>query len=644
MPVNVQPLAAGLEVAAGVPGAAEAEARRLDALGSYRILDTPPESAFDDLTRLAARACDAPIAFVSLIDRERQWFKAKFGLDTGETSRDQSFCSHAILDPNHVFEVPDARVDSRFADKQWVRSGPQIRFYAGAPLVDRAGYPLGALGVLDRVPRALSPDQREALEILSRQVVALLELRRGSHALEAEARARRSAEAELRDQNETLRNTQAEANQLLGLAESSRVALLSVLEDEQHSSRALTRSNRALKMLGSCNEALIWANDEMALLKQICRIAVELGGHRMAFVGYAQEDAFKSILPMGQWGDDQGYLASVNFTWADDVPMGRGPAGRCIREGKTVVCGDVRDPAGQFHTQDEAASRSYRSVVCLPLGDKDRTFGLLGLYSDEVGDLAEPEIRLLQDLANDLAFGISAIRARVAKDQSEAALVASVREKDALLKEVHHRVKNNLQVIASLLRLEGRRIDHEVTKSVLDQMQARIRSMSLLHETLYRSGNFARIDLKVYLGQIATQLFRSLATQPAAVRLSLDLDSTLVDIEQAIPCGLIVNELASNSLKHAFPEGRAGEVRIRLRSTNTGGVVLSVSDDGIGLPKDFDSRRGRSLGLQLVSDLSRQLQGALTVGAGPEAAFEVTFANTRKPTLEIPPILKSAET
>ncbi len=199
----------------------------------------------------------------------------------------------------------------------------------------------------------------------------------------------------------------------------------------------------------------------------------------------------------------------------------------------------------------------------------------------------------------------------------------SLHEKEALLKEVHHRVKNNLQVITSLLRLEAGRIDEPATRAVLKNMQARIRAMALLHETLYRSENFARVDLAGYLRQVATQLFRGQNSDLGAVRLTLDLAPASIGIDQAIPCGLAVNELMTNSLKHAFPGGRAGELHVRLHTTAEGHIELRVCDDGIGLPADFVQRQGHSLGLQLVSDLVKQLQATFAVGPG--ACFTLRF-------------------
>ena len=154
------------------------EAARLAALREYGVLDTLPEPVYDDIAFLASYICGTPIALVSLVDEDRQWFKAKVGIDIDETSRDVAFCAHAILRPDALFVVDDTLEDPRFATNPLVREEPKIRFYAGAPLNSPNGMPLGTLCAMDTVPRRLSPDQARALEALSREVVVHLELRR----------------------------------------------------------------------------------------------------------------------------------------------------------------------------------------------------------------------------------------------------------------------------------------------------------------------------------------------------------------------------------------------------------------------------------------------------------------------------------
>ena len=155
----------------------ENEKKRLKVLWQYEVLDTVPEEVFDDLTELAARICEAPIALISLVDEKRQWFKAKVGVSLSETSRDISFCAYAITQSD-LFIVPDATQDKRFANNPMVTSEPKIRFYAGAPLITPDGHALGTLCVINKVPRELRPDQKQALRILARHVVSQLELRR----------------------------------------------------------------------------------------------------------------------------------------------------------------------------------------------------------------------------------------------------------------------------------------------------------------------------------------------------------------------------------------------------------------------------------------------------------------------------------
>ena len=169
-----------MPAAKSTPG--DDEARRLRALQSYAVLDTDAEQAYDDLTALAAQVLGVPVALVSLIDRDRQWFKSRVGLDVSETPRSQAFCDHAIRSQD-VMVVPDATLDPRFADNPLVQGEPGIRFYAGAPLITPSGAALGTLCIIDRQPRAFDEQQRATLAMLGRQVMAQLELRKRHAAL-----------------------------------------------------------------------------------------------------------------------------------------------------------------------------------------------------------------------------------------------------------------------------------------------------------------------------------------------------------------------------------------------------------------------------------------------------------------------------
>lgn len=180
------------------------EAARLNDLYQYEILDTDPEQAFDDLTRLVAHICGTPAAMISLIDADRLWFKSKVGLDASEIPRDIAFCNHTIL-KSDLFLVPDAQQDIRFLDNPLVTSGPMVRFYAGAPLITSDNIAVGALCTIDYVPRELTPEQKQALEILGRQVVTQLKLRRNLAVVEEALQQRQQSEEALRESQEQYR-------------------------------------------------------------------------------------------------------------------------------------------------------------------------------------------------------------------------------------------------------------------------------------------------------------------------------------------------------------------------------------------------------------------------------------------------------
>jgi anti-sigma regulatory factor (Ser/Thr protein kinase) len=195
------------------------ESARLAALRRYRILDTDPERAFDDLTLLASQLCGVPIAAITLIDDDRQWFKSRIGLSLSETARNVSFCTHAIQTPNEIMVVPNVLEDRRFVNNPFVVGDPLIRFYAGAPLVTEDGHALGTLCVIDKVPRLLTPGQTQALDALRRQVQAQLELRLHLFELREALEERDRAEDAREKLITELRHSLAEVNKLAGLME-----------------------------------------------------------------------------------------------------------------------------------------------------------------------------------------------------------------------------------------------------------------------------------------------------------------------------------------------------------------------------------------------------------------------------------------
>jgi len=215
------------------------------------------------------------------------------------------------------------------------------------------------------------------------------------------------------------------------------------------------------------------------------------------------------------------------------------------------------------------------------------------------------------------------------RKQAEEQIKASLREKEVLLKEIHHRVKNNLQIISSLLNLQSRNIKDRQLLDMFRESQNRIKSMALIHERLYQSKDLARIDFLEYIRNLAAHLFRSYCINSDAIKLKIDVENVALGIDTAIPCGLIINELVSNSLKYAFPAGAEGEVRIHLRPASDSKYLLIVSDSGVGLPQDLDIRSTTSLGLRLVSTLTDQLGGTIEIQNSGGTEFRITFSEVK---------------
>jgi PAS domain S-box-containing protein len=621
------------------PDIAPNEIQRLSALHHYQMMDTSAEEVFDNFTYLASQICETPIALITLIDENRQWFKSKIGIDATETAREISFCGHAILQ-EELFEIPNALEDERFHDNPLVTGNLHLRFYAGMPLMTHDGYGLGTLCVIDKVPRKLTDEQRTSLKMLAKQVVAQVESR--THRLELVALNEKLAEktaffdsifcsvdqsiistdvegnitsfnigAEkllgyqavevigkqpqiFHDTDEviayanelsTLLDTQIEpgfevfvikAKQghsdtrkwtyiskeghriavrltvtamydntgaligFLGVAtnitasEKAKASLASMadllqrtgemakiggwevdlqtqqlqwskeifaiheidsgelptLEQALHfyapeaipvirqavrktlddhtpwdlelplitakgrhiwartqgtvvidegkpvrligafqditerkkNELDLAWVNRALQMLGKCNELLIHIKNETALITEVCRIAVVIGGYRMAWVGYAENDDYKSILPQAHFGHSEGFLNKIKLSWSEHDVNGLGPGGKTIRNGQTVVVEDLLKDAS-YPVKKEALEQGYRSLVSLPLKNKEKAFGLLALYLGDAHHFAQDELHLLQDLADNLAAGIINIRAEHERQQLQNAML-----------------------------------------------------------------------------------------------------------------------------------------------------------------------------------------------------------------------------
>jgi PAS domain S-box-containing protein len=298
---------------------------------------------------------------------------------------------------------------------------------------------------------------------------------------------------------------------------------------------------------------------------------------------------------------------------------GRGLTEYVLRTGKPLLASP--EVFARLEESGEVESVGAPSIDWLgvPLNIDGRTIGVLVVQTYAEGvRYGEEEMNILKFVSDQVAMAVH-------RKRSEAQIRAQLEEKDVLLKEVHHRVKNNMQVISSLLNLQSRHVNDPGVLEMFRESQRRIRSMALVHERLYQSSDLSRVEFSQYLRNLATHLFHSYQADSSRIRLRIDAEQVCLNINTAIPCGLIVNELVSNALKHAFPEGRAGELRIDLRRMAGDGYALEVRDDGVGFPVGLDFRKTETLGMQIVNTLVEQISGRLNFDCQRGTAFRLEF-------------------
>ena len=304
-------------------------------------------------------------------------------------------------------------------------------------------------------------------------------------------------------------------------------------------------------------------------------------------------------------------------------PLGRGLTDYVLRTGEPLLADPAKFLELEKAGQVESIGPPSIDWLGVPLKAQGRTIGAMVVQTYTEGVRYRPEdMDMLTYVSTQAAVAIQRKRA-------EEALKESLQEKEVLLKEIHHRVKNNMQVISSLLSLQSRHLHDPKAIGMFKDSQHRIRSMALVHEKLYQSPDLSRIDFGQYLENLVVYLVHSYQVDSGRIRMRIDVGDAALDINTAIPCGLIVNELVTNALKHAFPGGRKGEVRITLRRGDDGRLTLKVADDGAGWPAGVDFRRTDTLGLQLVTMLVDQLDGTIELEPKAGTIFRIVFRELR---------------
>ena len=277
--------------------------------------------------------------------------------------------------------------------------------------------------------------------------------------------------------------------------------------------------------------------------------------------------------------------------------------------GKSIL--DLIDPA-------------YRDEVFERICSQDETpIEAMGLKKDGTSIFVEANAKTIPYEGR--VARVTALRDITERKRAEEQISASLKEKEVLLKEIHHRVKNNLQVISSLLYLQSDYIKDQATKDMFKESQNRVRSMALIHEKLYQTDDLANVDFSDYTKKLTADLLRSYGLNPMAVTIQISIEDVFLGVDTAIPCGLIINELVSNALKYAFPEGRDGVIRVDLRAGDENTFTLIVGDNGVGFPKGMDFQNTDTLGLELVNMLTKQIGGTVELHNTNGTEFEIEF-------------------
>jgi len=274
------------------------------------------------------------------------------------------------------------------------------------------------------------------------------------------------------------------------------------------------------------------------------------------------------------------------------------------------------------HGDDEEIEKCYKFGVSAFLRKPFNVFELTGIIKHcitlkHTQNELEKNEKLLAAANNELERKV---------EERTAKLEISLREKELLLKEVHHRVKNNLQVVISLLTMQAMKIKEQQYIDIFTDCKQRIESMALVHEKLYSSGDLSNIDFKEYINGLTSNLFHSYVIDVNRIKLNIEVDDVLVEIDTAIPCGLIINELLSNAMKYAFPDKTSGVITISFREIENDNLKLIVSDTGVGAPSNLDFENIETLGLNLVNGLvTRQLRGTLEMKIQNGTEFCIIF-------------------
>ncbi|MGE3176512.1 MAG: PAS domain S-box protein [Vicinamibacterales bacterium] len=627
--------------------AGDSETSRQAAIRRYLPFDAWADPEFDELTQIAADAFAVPIAVVSLVDATRVWFRSRVGLDISDAPRAGTFCDVVVGDPDGLV-VPDATLDPRFRSNPMVAGAPHVRFYAGCPLTTDDGHRIGVLAVLDRVPRSLTPAQWNALARLARVVMRQLELRASDRRTVMEAAFQRALfdsagmAIVVTDATGLIIRLNPAAEQLLGWADAEvarRCSPLQFHDPEELRERAEELSRRMGRPLapgaeyfrtvlsGGAADKSDWTfirKDGGRITVQVTLSAIQdAAGHFIGCLGII-DDVTERRAALEEARRSEARFRALSVS----APVGifqTDVQGRCI-----YTNGRWQELAG-LSEADALGNGWARAIVDEDRDEIVRTWAECARtgaeFSREFRMHGQPLPRWVHARSRPIVSETGAIIGHVGTVEDvtdRRAVEEALREKEGLLREIHHRVKNNLQIISSLLRFQAKQLRDPRDLGTFAAARDRLRSMVLVHEMLYQSRELSRINLPDYLARLLRELSGPAETVPDSHDLRLDCVDVDLHADQALPLGMMVTELVTNALKYAYAPAQHGVVDVRaVRQGDR--LVVSVVDDGRGIPGEADLQQPESFGWRLIRMLAGQLGADIAVRRSPGTRVDVSL-------------------
>ena len=375
--------------------------------------------------------------------------------------------------------------------------------------------------------------------------------------------------------------------------------------------------NSVLEAIRNVNQLILVEKDRDTLLQEACDALVKARGYDVAWLGFSEDGETFAMVKGSGFPEDVSRFCE--YMMSGDYPP-------CIRDALAR-----KDQLAVMDKSEECGDCFFESVcrgkeaAIIHVEHAGRFFGLLAVLLAPDVSIDEEEKGILAEVAGDIAFALHNMELEEVRKKAEDQIKASLKEKEVLLREIHHRVKNNLQVISSLLDMQARNAKDKDVKDALSESMNRIMAMSLIHSQLYEGSDLSEINMKMFVNRLLGQLqiYQVGDTRIAHV---IQVDDYPFPIAVAVPVGLVINELLSNALKHAFEGRDEGRIEVILTASESGMINLRVSDDGVGLPPGFDINKSKTLGLRLVKIITEdQLRGTLEVTGEEGATFNIEF-------------------